>query len=100
MGSVGRDRQVRAGAGLSHLHRVADRVCVVWLASAKRAHLARFHLHAYVNPVVAVLLGNWLAAEPLGPRIGLAAAIIVGSVMFVNRSRPGVRKEAVVVSEQ
>jgi len=69
-----------------------------WLL--QNAPISLVSTYAYVNPVVAVLLGNWLAAEPLGPRIGLAAAIIVGSVMFVNRSRPGVRKEAVVVSDQ
>ena len=55
--------------------------------------------YAYVNPIVAVLLGNWFASEALEPRIWLAAAIIVGSVMFINGSRPKVREEAVAVSE-
>ncbi|MBV6394989.1 MAG: putative inner membrane transporter YedA [Anaerolineales bacterium] len=50
--------------------------------------------YAYVNPIVAVLLGVWLAEETLEPRIWLAAAIIVGSVMFINRSRSEVGKEA------
>ncbi len=36
--------------------------------------------YAYVNPIVAVLIGNWLANEPLTPRTLIAAAIIVGSV--------------------
>ena len=43
--------------------------------------------YAYVNPVVAVLLGNVLADEPLNARILLAAAIIIGSVIFINRAR-------------
>ena len=40
--------------------------------------------YAYVNPIVAVLLGNWLAAEPLTPRTLVAAAIIVGSVALTT----------------
>jgi drug/metabolite transporter (DMT)-like permease len=43
--------------------------------------------YAYVNPVVAVLLGNWLADEPLNGRILLAAAIIIGSVLLINSAR-------------
>ena len=35
--------------------------------------------YAYVNPVVAVLLGNLLADEPLNGRILIAAAITPGS---------------------
>jgi drug/metabolite transporter (DMT)-like permease len=44
--------------------------------------------YAYVNPVVAVLLGNWLADEPLNGRILVAAAIIIGSVVLINSARP------------
>jgi len=43
--------------------------------------------YAYVNPVVAVLLGSLFAAEPLNGRILIAAAIIIGSVVLINRSR-------------
>jgi drug/metabolite transporter (DMT)-like permease len=43
--------------------------------------------YAYVNPVVAVLLGNLLADEPLNGRILLAAAIIIGSVILINSAR-------------
>jgi drug/metabolite transporter (DMT)-like permease len=63
-----------------------------WLL--QNAPISLVATYAYVNPIVAVLLGNWLADEPLGPRIWLAAVIIVGSVMFINRSRSGVQKEA------
>ena len=63
-----------------------------WLL--QNAPISLVATYAYVNPIVAVLLGNWLADEPLEPRIWLAAAIIVGSVMFINRSRSGVQKEA------
>src|SRR5215207_9043505 len=43
--------------------------------------------YAYVNPVVAVLLGNLLADEPLNGRILIAAAIIIGSVILINSAR-------------
>lgn len=43
--------------------------------------------YAYVNPVVAVFLGSLLADEPLNGRILLAAAIIIGSVVLINRAR-------------
>ena len=43
--------------------------------------------YAYVNPVVAVLLGSLFAAEPLNGRILIAAAIIIGSVVLINSSR-------------
>src|SRR5690349_19029966 len=45
--------------------------------------------YAYVNPVVAVLLGNYFAKEPLNARILIASAIIIGSVIFINTTRQG-----------
>jgi len=41
--------------------------------------------YAYVNPVVAVLLGWLIASEPLTWRMLLAAAVIVGSVVLITR---------------
>jgi len=43
--------------------------------------------YAYVNPLVAILLGSLLASEPITPRILLAALVIVGSVVLINTSR-------------
>jgi drug/metabolite transporter (DMT)-like permease len=43
--------------------------------------------YAYVNPIVAVLLGNLIASEPLDSRVLIAALIIVGSVIFINSSK-------------
>ena len=40
--------------------------------------------YAYVNPLVAIFVGNWLAAEPLTPRVLAAAAIIVGAVVLIT----------------
>jgi drug/metabolite transporter (DMT)-like permease len=45
---------------------------------------ARASTYAYVNPVVAVLLGWLIANEPLTRKMMLAAAIIVGSVVLIT----------------
>ena len=45
---------------------------------------ARAATYAYVNPVVAVLLGWLIASEPLTPKMMLAASIIVGSVVLIT----------------
>lgn len=48
---------------------------------------ARVSTYAYVNPVVAVLLGWALADEPLTPRMLLASAIIIGGVALITTAR-------------
>src|SRR5688500_8175522 len=64
-----------------------------WLL--QNAPISLVATYAYVNPIVAVLLGFCLGNEPLEPRIWIATAIIIGSVMFINsRNRPTVKKEA------
>jgi drug/metabolite transporter (DMT)-like permease len=63
-----------------------------WLL--QNAPISLVSTYAYVNPIVAVFLGTWLANEPLEPRTWLAAGIIVGSVIFINSTRPKVRYEA------
>ena len=40
--------------------------------------------YAYVNPVVAVFLGWFLAGEPITSRMLVAAAVIVGSVVLIT----------------
>jgi drug/metabolite transporter (DMT)-like permease len=45
---------------------------------------ARAATYAYVNPVVAVLLGWLFANEPLTLRVGLAAGVIVVSVALIT----------------
>jgi drug/metabolite transporter (DMT)-like permease len=41
--------------------------------------------HTYANPVVAVLLGWVLAAEPLTGRIALASVAILGAIVLIRR---------------
>ena len=47
--------------------------------------------YAYVNPIVAVVAGFFIAGEPLSLRTGIAAAIIVGAVVLTTL-KPGARK--------
>ncbi len=56
----------------------------VWLLG--HTTLARASTYAYVNPIIAVLLGWLLAAEPMTPRIVVASTVIVASVIIVVRS--------------
>ncbi len=51
------------------------------------APISLMSTYAYVNPVVAVFLGSWLASEALTARILIAATIIIGSVVIINSSR-------------
>ncbi|MFO0695025.1 MAG: EamA family transporter [Polyangiales bacterium] len=50
--------------------------------------------YAYVNPLVALVLGHLIAHEPLGPRTGLAAALIVGSVVLLVTDAGKAAREA------
>ncbi|HEX6303414.1 MAG TPA: hypothetical protein VFZ76_04435, partial [Anaerolineales bacterium] len=51
---------------------------------------------AYVNPLIAIFLGNLLAAEPLTPRILIATAIIVTSVALITMTQGRRRKARLV----
>jgi drug/metabolite transporter (DMT)-like permease len=42
--------------------------------------------YAYVNPMVAMLLGWLIAGEEFGPRMIVAAAIILAGVALINRA--------------
>lgn len=51
------------------------------------AHLpiSTVSLYAYVNPIIAVLLGSLIAAEPFTPRVVVAAALVLIGVTIVRR---------------
>ncbi len=55
--------------------------------------------YAYVNPLVAILLGSILAQEVLNGRILMAALVIVGAVVLINYSRPTTVKESAAAPE-
>jgi drug/metabolite transporter (DMT)-like permease len=60
-------------------------VAYTWLLRSAPTPLVS--TYAYVNPLIAIFLGAWLAQEALTPRILLAALVIVGAVFIINSSR-------------
>ena len=60
-------------------------VSYIWLL--KNAPVSLVATYAYVNPLVAVFLGAWLANETLNARILIAALIIIGSVVLINQTK-------------
>lgn len=69
----------------------------IWLLRATSA--ANVATYAFVNPVVAVLLGWALASEPLTPRIGLAALFIIAAVFMVVMGKTDAKKKPRADSE-
>jgi drug/metabolite transporter (DMT)-like permease len=64
----------------------------VWLLRV--APISLVATYAFVNPVVAVLLGSLVLSEPLEPRTILAGAIIVLAVAVIVLSRRGESRRA------
>ena len=59
-------------------------VAYTWLL--RNAPISLVSTYAYVNPLIAILLGNLLANEPINLRILTSAAIIIGSVFLINNA--------------
>ncbi|MEM7349624.1 MAG: EamA family transporter [Acidobacteriota bacterium] len=72
---------------LSLIGGVVSYSAYVWLLKVSTP--AKVSTYAYVNPVVAVLLGWGLAGEPLNPRVFLATAAVVSAVVLLTSSRHG-----------
>lgn len=60
----------------------------IWLL--KHARTSLISTYAYVNPVVAVVLGSILLDERLSGRTGVAAAVIILGVALIVSARPDV----------
>jgi len=56
-----------------------------WLL--QNAPISLVATHAYVNPLVAVFLGAWLADEIINTRILIAGLAIIGSVVLINQAK-------------
>ena len=86
----------RSLAGLVYLITIGSIIgfgSYIWLLA--NAPISLVATYAYVNPIVAVILGYLFGNEALEPRIYLATAIIIGAVIFINRrGKPQVQKEA------
>jgi len=87
---------VRSVVGVAYLIFIGSIIgfgSYIWLL--QNAPISLVATYAYVNPIVAVILGYLLGNEALEPRTWLAAAVIIGAVMFINsKSKPQVQKEA------
>jgi drug/metabolite transporter (DMT)-like permease len=70
----------------------------IWLLRAAPTTLVS--TYAYVNPLVAILLGSFLAGEILTPRILLAALFILGSVVVITMTKKVGSKAALVEKAQ
>lgn len=57
-------------------------VAYTWLL--RNAPIPLVSTYAYVNPLVAILLGNWLAGESLTWHVWVSALLIVGSLVLIN----------------
>lgn len=58
-----------------------------YLYALKYLPVSTVSLYAYVNPIIAVILGTLLLSEPFSMRIVLASALVLGGIGVV-RSRP------------
>jgi drug/metabolite transporter (DMT)-like permease len=77
---------LRAGLAILYLvvaGSIAGFTAYLWLLNRMRA--TSVTSYAYVNPVVALLLGHWFGNEALGMRTALGAALVLLSVVVVMR---------------
>ncbi len=91
----------RSWLGLAYLTILGSLVGFVayaWLL--RHAPISLVATYAYVNPLVAILLGSLLAQELFTARILLAALIIIGSVVLINYSRQAKVRRRVAASAE
>lgn len=90
---------IRSGIGLAYLT-VAGSImgysAYLWLLRV--ASIPLVSTSAYVNPIVAVLLGNLIAAEPFTPQLIITTGVIVGAVVLTSmQPRPPKRQDAQLI---
>jgi drug/metabolite transporter (DMT)-like permease len=86
---------LRSWMGLAYLivfGSVVAFTAYTWLL--QRCPPALVATHTYANPVVAVLLGWLLAAEPLTLRVVLASVAILGAIVLIRRGERAVGAKA------
>ena len=60
-----------------------------YLYALNQLPIATVSLYAYINPIIAVMLGTLFASEPFTPRIVAAAALVLAGVAIVRTARRG-----------
>ena len=71
---------------------IAGFTAYVWLLHHESP--TKVGTYAYVNPVVAVLLGYWLGGEPLGLRTIIGGLFVLASVVAITTMRPNSKPTA------
>ncbi len=71
---------------------IAGFTAYVWLLHHESP--TKVGTYAYVNPVVAVLLGYWLGGEPLGLRTIAGGLFVLASVVAITTMRPNSKPAA------
>jgi drug/metabolite transporter (DMT)-like permease len=89
-------RSIVAIAYLTGVGTLVAFTAYAWLL--RHAPIPLVSTYAYVNPVVAVILGSLILAEPLTPRTLLAAAVIVVAVAIVVTARGRAQQAAPTVA--
>ena len=80
--------QISLKAALSHAYLVIFGSIIAFSAYSwllRVASPAKISTYAYVNPVVAMLLGWWLADEKMSARILIAAAVVLAGVVLITK---------------
>ena len=77
----------RSALALAYLTVIGSSAFVAYVWLLRVAPIPLVATYAYVNPLVAVLLGYFLAQEPMTARTLLAASLIIGSVVLVSTPR-------------
>jgi drug/metabolite transporter (DMT)-like permease len=86
---------LQSGLGLLYLivaGSLGGFVAYTWLL--RNAPISLVSTYAYVNPLVAILLGYWMAQETLSAQVLIAAVVIIGSVILINSGRKRETKSA------
>ena len=76
---------------------IAGFTAYVWLLHHESP--TKVGTYAYVNPVVAVIVGYWLGGEPLGARTILGMLFVLASVVIITRTRSGKPAPAVALED-
>ena len=58
---------------------------LAYVYALKHLPVATVSLYAYINPIIAVLLGTLVLGEPLSPRLAVAGAIVFAGSVLVKR---------------
>jgi drug/metabolite transporter (DMT)-like permease len=75
----------RTAVALAHLTLVgAVAGFAAYAYALKHLPIATVSLYAYINPVIAVILGALVLKEPFNARMGIAAAIVLGGIALVR----------------